>query len=86
MNIYQPNQSVLNTAFISQAILTEQKIIFLRQSLNKAQRDLNDERFQQNHLQSKREDLISNHQKNHRKLLKQVDEQQQLIKKTQSYI
>ncbi|CAD8086174.1 unnamed protein product [Paramecium primaurelia] len=81
MNIYQQNQSALKTAFILQAILTEQKIIFLKQSLNKAQRDLNELRFQQNHLQSKGEDLISNHQKNQRKLLKQVDELQQLITK-----
>ncbi|CAD8107327.1 unnamed protein product [Paramecium sonneborni] len=86
MNIYQPNQSALTNAFKSQATLTEQKIIFLEQSLNKAQRDLNDLRFQQNHLKSKREDLISNYQKNNRKLLKQMDELQILINNTQSYI
>ncbi|CAK88792.1 unnamed protein product (macronuclear) [Paramecium tetraurelia] len=86
MNIYQPNQSALTSAFKSQATLTEQKVIFLEQSLNKAQRDLNDVRFQQNHLKSKREDLIQNYHKTNRKLLKQVDELQQLINNTQTYI
>ncbi|CAD8053462.1 unnamed protein product [Paramecium primaurelia] len=86
MNIYQPNQSALTNAFKSQATLTEQKIIFLEQSLNKAQRDLNDVRFQQNHLKSKREDLIQNYHKTNRKLLKQVDELQQLINNNQQYI